>query len=224
MATLAAITTAFANKGFMTAPKVYSSHGKAPYGERILGPQEVDMRRFVAGLMLVGLSGVPAYADPPLPLKLDRDTSVRLFLQGGQGRIQGRLRGTDESSITLDTGGGHSERFSRAKLLTVMYGRRYRDRGKGALIGGLITAAAGIAVCAVAVANEPPQPPHSEQGQAVLAYAICGAGGAIPGMAIGWAIGPTSTEWYGVKPDGFTMAGAGSPRRATAALTVRFGH
>jgi hypothetical protein len=223
MATLAAITTAFANKGFMTAPKVYSSHGKAPYGERILGPQEVDMRRFVAGLMLVGLSGVPAYADPPLPLKLDRDTSVRLFLQGGQGRIQGRLRGTDESSITLDTGGGHSERFSRAKLLTVMYGRRYRDRGKGATIGGLITAAAGIVACIVALSNEP----KTDDGgcdQCGMLVAACGAVAALPGAAIGWAIGPTSTEWHGVKPDGFTMAGAASPRRATAALTVRFGH
>jgi hypothetical protein len=174
------------------------------------------MKRFVAGLMLVTVTAVPVFADTPPPLKVKRDTPLRLYPSDGGRLIEGRLKDADDRSITVDTGNGRSQRFSREQIRTVMYRTPGRDREKGAVIGAAITGLAGAVACIVAMNNEPGTVDP-------IAAGVCGVAAALPGMAIGFAIGTTGGEWHGVAPAGFTVAGAAAPRRATAALTVRFG-
>ena len=174
------------------------------------------MKRFVAGLLLVTVTGVPVFADTPSTLKMKRDTRLRLYLSDGGRLIEGRLKDADDRSITVDTGGGRSERLSRDQLRAVMYRTVARDRGKGATIGGIITGVAGAVACGVALNNDPSTRDGSCD-QCLMALALCGLATSLPGAAIGFAIGAPSSDWHGVRPQGFTMAGA------AAALTVRFG-
>jgi hypothetical protein len=182
------------------------------------------MQRLVAvfALVTVTVTGVPVFADTPTPLKVKRDTRLRLYLSDGGRLIEGRLKDTDDGSITVDMGSGRSERFSRDQLRSVSYRTGGRDRVKGAKIGGIITGAAGVIACAVALSNEPDTgSPGCDQ--CAMGLGICGVAAALPGAAIGFAIGTTGGDWHRVRPDGLLVAGAPSSRGATAALTVRFG-
>jgi len=113
-----------------------------------------------------------------------------------------------------------SQRFSRDALLHVEYRTGGRDRQKGAVIGAAITGLAGLAACVVALVNEDTDGRCDQCG---IAVGLCGVAAAIPGGAIGFAIGTTGGQWHGVTPAGLTVAGAASPRRATVAVRLRFG-
>src|SRR5688572_25650698 len=108
------------------------------------------MRRLVSGLTVLAITSMPVHADDALPVKLDRGTRLRLFVGDGQRRIDGRIREADDKIVTVDTGGGRSERVSRDQLRAAMYRTVRRDRGKGATIGGIITGVAGIVACGIA--------------------------------------------------------------------------
>jgi hypothetical protein len=183
------------------------------------------MRRLLSVLIILSVTSVPVHADDAPPLKLERGTRLRLFVDGQ--RIDGRIREADDRTITVDTGGGQPARFLRDQVSAVMYRTVRRDRGKGATIGAVITGLAGIVACGVALNNEEKrkgEPSKETRGQGVgLILATCYAVGALPGAGIGFAIGAPASDWHGLSPHGFTMAGAAPPRRATAALTVRFG-
>lgn len=155
-------------------------------------------------------------------LKLTRGTRVRLMVEDGgpMRQVAGRLLNSDASTVTVDTDGG-PHRFSRDQLFNLQYRVGGRARQKGAAIGAAITGLAGLVAGVVMVANEYDKSGGCDQcgiGVGLIAFAA-----AIPGGAIGFAIGTTGGHWYSVKPDGLTVTGVATPRRATVALRLRFG-
>ena len=153
-------------------------------------------------------------------LKLKRGTRVRLMVEDGgpMREVAGRLLASDPTTVTVDTAGG-PQRFSRDQLFHLQYRTGGRDRQKGAAIGAAITGLAGLVAGVVMVANE-----YDESGgcdQCGIAVGVIAFASAIPGGAIGFAIGTTGGDWHGVKPDGLTVTGAATPRRATVALRLR---
>ena len=168
----------------------------------------------------------PAAEEATRWLKLKRGTRVRLMVEDGgpMREVIGRLLESDPTTVTVDTAGG-PRRLARDKLFHLEYRTAHRDRGKGAAIGAAITGLAGMAACAVALANDGLLSQETEGcSECILVVPLCGFAAAIPGGAIGFAIGTTGGDWHGVAPDGLTVVGAAAPRRATVALRLRLGH
>ena len=134
--------------------------------------------------------------------------------------VVGRLLESDPTTVSIDTASG-PQRFSRDRLFHLQYRTGGRDRKKGAAIGASITGLAGLVAGVVIVANELEKHGPGQGGSIVIG--LCAVAGAIPGGAIGFAIGTTGGDWHNVTPDGLTVTGAASPRRATIALRLRVG-
>jgi len=133
--------------------------------------------------------------------------------------VTGRLLRSDASTVTVDTDGG-PHRFSRDQLFHLQYRVGGRDRQKGAAIGAAITGLAGLVAGIVIVAKDTPAGGSCDQ--CAMAVGIVAVAGAIPGAAIGFAIGAPGGEWRNSSPDGLTVTSA-PPRRATVALQLRVG-
>jgi hypothetical protein len=139
---------------------------------------------------------------------------------GPMREVVGRLLASDPTTVTVDTADG-PQRLARDRLFHLQYRTRGLDRQKGAAIGAAITGLAGLVAGIVLVAND------SGGGgcdQCLTAVGLVAFASAIPGGAIGYAVGAPVSSWHNVAPDGLTVAGAGSPRRATVALRWRPGH
>jgi hypothetical protein len=186
------------------------------------------MRCLLVGLTLLVAARVPAHSDdlaPPPPaietevrplLKLARGTRLRMHLADGRQRIiTGRLQDADGRSVTVDMGGGRSQRFSRDGLRQVEYRVGGRDRRRGGKIGATITGLVGFVACLVAW-ERASSDVSGQGGGSICALASFVA--AAPGFGIGFAIGAPDGHWGKAKPDGWTVSGAAPSRRATVAV------
>lgn len=146
------------------------------------------MKHLVAGVVLLVAAGVQGHADDGPWLELKRGTQVRLMVEGGgpMREVAGWRLESDPTTVTVDTAGG-PQRFSRDRLFHLAYRTGGRDRQKGAKIGATITGFAGLVAGVVVVANE-----HKKNGgcdQCGIAVGFMAIAAAIPGGAIGFAIG-----------------------------------
>lgn len=192
------------------------------------------MKRLVLAIAIVGATSVPGRTtegrETPSTveeegsrwLKLKRGTPVRLLVEDGgpMREVSGRLLSSDATSVTVDAAGG-PQHLSRDRLFHLQYRTSGRDRQKGAAIGAAITGLAGLVAGIVLVANDAPADGGCDQcGIAVGLVAIAGA---VPGAAIGFAIGAPGGAWHSVQPHGLTVTDGASPR-ASVALRLRLGH
>jgi hypothetical protein len=179
--------------------------------------------------LIVAVAGRPGHAENFIPLASVSSEGPRQA--GGPGVEERatswltltrgtRLLSSDASTVTVDTGGG-PHRFSRDQLFHLQYRAGGRDREKGAAIGAAITGLAGLVAGVVMVANEYDESRGCDQCGIFVGLIAFAA--AIPGGAIGFAIGAPGGEWRNSSPDGLTVTGAAAPRRATVALRLRLG-
>ena len=169
-------------------------------------------------------AGEPAAEEAARWLRLKRGTRVRLMVEDGgpMREVAGRLLASDPTTVTVDTAGG-PQRFARDRLFHLQYRTAHRDRQKGAAIGAAITGLASLVAGVVSVVHEA-QNNGGSCDQCLIGVSFIAIAGALPGGAIGFAIGAPGGEWHGVAPDGLTVTGAASPRRAAVALRLRLGH
>lgn len=155
-------------------------------------------------------------------LKLTRGTRVRLMVEDGgpMREVAGRLLRSDASTVTVDTDGG-PHRFSRDQIFHLQYRSGSRDRQKGAAIGAAITGLAGLVAGIIIVARDAPADGNCDQ--CGIAVGLIAFAGAIPGGALGFAVGAPGGEWRNSSPAGLTVTGLAAPRRATVALRLRLG-
>jgi hypothetical protein len=157
-------------------------------------------------------------ADEFPSLRLKRGTHVRLMVEDGPMRMAtGRLLASDPDAITIETAGG-AERVARERLFHVQYRVDSRDRKKGAVIGGAITGLAGFVAGIVLLVNESDGDGCAQCGIVVV---TAGAVAAVPGAAIGYAIGAPGSDWRETKGRGLTVVGRGPARGVAVSLRMR---
>ena|SRR5687768_13653832 len=169
--------------------------------------------------------GEPAAEEKEaLWLELKRGTRVRLMVEDAapMREVVGRLLESDRTTVTVDTAEG-TKRFSRDTLFHLQYRTGGRDRQKGAAIGASITGLAGFVAGVIIGAREAGMDCDDCSMGVLLLGGAGGLVGAIPGGAIGFAIGAPDSDWRNTSPDGLSVSGGATPRRATVALRLRFG-
>ena len=190
------------------------------------------MKRLVIGVVILCAAAGPVRADEGSTgwLKLDKGTRVRLMVQeGGPMReVVGRLLASDAASVTV-AGSSGAQQFPREKLFHVQYLAPGRDRAKGAVIGGAITFVPGfIAGLVYGIREIRDQRGDScDQCGLFVAFAAVEVGlvTAIPGAAVGFAIGAPGTDWRATSPHGLTVTPGGKQERGMKAeLRFQFGH
>jgi hypothetical protein len=159
-------------------------------------------------VLWAGASAAAAEAQP-----LARGTEVRVVVEDGpMRRVAGRLLASDPGSITVETARG-TERMSRDSVYHVQYKAGGRNRQKGAAIGAAITGVAGLVAGIVLAAKE------SDEGhgcdQCGIGVGLLAAVSAVPGAAIGYAIGAPGSNWRDATGRGLNVVGAGPARGGT---------
>jgi hypothetical protein len=152
------------------------------------------MRTVLAIVLTTGASSGIAFAEEPAPLEVDRGTRVRIMLaEAGPIRqwVTGRLIESSPGTLTVASLDGEVVVVPRDEIATVAYHVRGRDRGKGAKIGAAITGAAGLIAGGVLAAKES----EGSCDQCGMAVMIVGVAAAVPGAAIGYAIGVPDAWW-----------------------------